>query len=331
MLAQLERQFLQADLAQARQLLAEGQAQQDFIAEHQYGQRVARLERELTTVTESVTQAMAGVALFFGGRPVVGSQGIKAAFGTRAVGQFQKLVSQQYATAENGPLSSRGRVPRSEDTQLLVTDVVRGSFGFVLQADGQASDDTSLKAAVDDVADTLSRMAAPDDVLFDEASAKVDNRQLGVLQEFFRLLDDEGATLRVVEGERDFELNAPAIQRARQRTEGLVIDERSETLEGEIIGWAEYSRRFELRLHADPRLVVTGLVSGDAMERTQSELPSPLHLHVRALVKMREVRQRNRAPRKTYVLQGLTTVPVPANWPGRGTQQALQADSNSAP
>jgi hypothetical protein len=110
MLAQLERQFLQADLAQARQLLAEGQAQQDFIAEHQYGQRVARLERELTTVTESVTQAMAGVALFFGGRPVVGSQGIKAAFGTRAVGQFQKLVSQQYATAENGPLSSRGRI-----------------------------------------------------------------------------------------------------------------------------------------------------------------------------------------------------------------------------
>lgn len=323
MLAQLERQFLQADLAQARQLLADGQEQHDYIAEHQYGQRVARLERELNAITQVAAQALAGVALFFGGRPVIGSQGIKAAFGTKALGQFQKLVSQRYAAAESGPLSSRGRVPGSEDTQLLITDVVRGSFGFVLQADGQAGDDTSLKEAVDEVADTLSRMAAPDDALFDEASAKVDNRQLGVLQDFFKLLDDEGASLRVVEGDRDFELTAPAIQRARQRTEGLVIDERSETLEGEIIGWTEYSRRFELRLHADPSAVVTGSVSGDAMDQAQSDLTSPLHRHVRALVKVREVRQRNRAPRKTYALQTMGALPPPADWPARGTQQAL--------
>ena len=127
----------------------------------------------------------------------------------------------------------------------------------------------------------------------------------------------------MVEGERDFELTAPAIQRARQRTEGLVIDERSEILEGEIIGRTEYSRRFELRLHADPSVVVTGTVSGEAMERSHGDLTSPLHRHVQTLVKVREVRQRNRAPRKSCALQTMAALPAPSDWPARGTQQTL--------
>lgn len=322
MLAQLERQFLQADLAQARQLLAEGRAHDDPIAEHQYAQRVARLERELAELSQAVLHAPAGVALFFGGRPVIGSHGIKAAFGTQAVGQFQKLVSQRYAAAETGPLSSRGRVPMSEDTQLLVTDVVRGSFGFVLQADEPAHGDVVLKEVVDEVADTLSRMAATDDALFDEASARVDNRQLGALKDFFKLLDDEGASLRVVEGERDFELTVEGVQRARQRVEALTIEDRIETLQGEVIGWAEYSLRFELRLHADSSVVV-GAVSREAMDHLLEDDVILLHRHVRARVKVREVRLRNRAPRKTFSLQTIEMIEAPAGWSQRAGQQPI--------
>jgi hypothetical protein len=322
MLAQLEKQFLQADLAQARQLLADGRAHEDPIAERQYGQRVLRLERELAELSQASTQESVGVALFFGGRPVVGSHGIKAAFGTQAVGKFQKLISQRYAAVETGPLSSRGRVPMSDDTQLLVTDVVRGSFGFVLQGSEPASGDVALREVVDQVANTLSRMAAADDALFDEASADVDNRQLGTLQEFFKLLDDEGASLRVVEGDRDFELTVQAVQRARQRAEAMTIEERVETLQGEIIGWAEHSSRFELRLHID-RSVISGTVSRAAMERSLQNGLVPLHRHVRAQIKVREAQLRNRAPRKTFALQALETVDAPAGWPIRPTQQSI--------
>lgn len=322
MLAQLEKQFLQADLAQARRLLADGQAHDDPIAEHQYSQRVQRLERELAEVSEAGALAPVGVALFFGGRPVIGSHGIKAAFGTQAVGKFQKLISQRYAAAETGPLSSRGRVPMSDDTQLLVTDIVRGSFGFVLQGSEPACGDVVLQEAVDHVADTLSRMAAADDALFDEASASVDNRQLGTLKEFFKLLDDEGASLRVVEGDRDFELTTQAVQRARQRAEAMTIEDRIETLQGEIIGWAEYSSRFELRLHTD-RSVVIGTVSRSAMERSLQDGIIPLHRHVRARIKIREARMRNRAPRKTYALQSLEAIVPPADWPVRSAQQLI--------
>jgi len=319
MLAQLERQYVQADLAQARELLVESQRQEDPIAEHQYKQRVTRLEQVATQLSQAMENDPAGVALFFGGQPVVGSHGIKASFGSQAVGQFQKLVSQRYAAVEFGPLSTRGRVPMSEDTQLLVTGVVRGSFGFVLQAPEPSSGDALLKQVVDEVADTLSRMASADDALFDEASASVDNRQLGALREFFKLLDDEGASMRVVEGDRDFELSRQAIQRARQRAEALTIAERVETLEGEIIGWTEYSSRFELRVCAD-RSVVMGHVARDVAENMPSGLSNPLHSYVRVHVKVREVRSRNRPSRMTYTLRSIEPLPMPPDWPVRGTQ-----------
>jgi hypothetical protein len=203
-----------------------------------------------------------------------------------------------------------------------VTDVVRGSFGFVLQGAEPAAGDTLLKQVVDEVADTLSRMAAADDALFDEASSRVDNRQLGALREFFKLLDDEGASLRIVEGQRDFELTAPAVRRARQRAEALSIEDRTETIEGEIIGWTEYSSRFELRRHADGA-VVMGAVMREAMEHLSPEFANPLHCNVRARLKVREVRARNRAARATFVLQSMEAIAAPPGWQPRGLQRSL--------
>ncbi|MBE7158554.1 MAG: hypothetical protein INR62_09015, partial [Rhodospirillales bacterium] len=171
MLPQLERQFLEADLAQVRSLLLQSPIDEDPIEHLQFSSRAQEIEARLAQISETIMTAPAGAALFFGGNPVVGSHGIKASFGSKAVGHFQKLVSQRFAADERGPLASRGRVPRTDETQLLVTDVVRGSFGFVLEAAStESSGETSLKTAVDEVADTLSKMAAPDEALFDQAS-----------------------------------------------------------------------------------------------------------------------------------------------------------------
>ncbi|MCE9660593.1 MAG: hypothetical protein K8R60_18860 [Burkholderiales bacterium] len=322
MLLQLEREFLQADLARVRALLDESPADEDPIEHFQFTHRATELEARLAALPAAIDAAPAAVALFFGGLPVVGSQGIKAVFGTKALGYFQKLVSQRFAANEQGPLASRGRVPLAEDTQLLLTDVVRGSFGFVLEAAaGQGEARTSLKVVVDEVADTLSRVAAPDDALFDEASAIVDDRQLGTLKEFFKLLDDEGASLRLVEGERDFELDRTAVARARHRVEGLSIHDRIENRAGEVVGWTQVSRRFEVWPHeGGPALI--GTVAPDAMDRAISEGLNPLHRHFRLLLKVREVKARNRSPKVAYTLQGMEPITAPESWPS-GVQQAL--------
>lgn len=308
MLPQLERQFLQADLAQVRSLLLQSPIDEDPIEHLQFSSRVREIEAQLARISETITTAPAGAALFFGGNPVVGSHGIKASFGSKAVGHFQKLVSLRFAADEQGPVASRGRVPLTDATQLLVTDVVRGSFGFVLEAAStESSGETSLKTAVDEVADTLSKMAAPDEALFDQASAGLDDRQLGTLKEFFKLLDDEGASLRLVEGERDFELDRSAVMRARGRVEGLRISDRVEERVGKIVGWTQYSHRFELRLDDDGP-VLQGQVSREAMEAVVTGGLNPLNRRFRVMLKVREFHARSRAARLAFTLQSMDAV-----------------------
>ncbi|WP_198972072.1 hypothetical protein [Xylophilus sp. ASV27] len=326
MLLQLEQQYLQANLAQARAMLADVQQDDDPIGQHQMAQLVRQLETKLLAMPGEIAQAPAGVALFFGGRPVVGSLGIHADFGSKAIERFQTIVSQRFAAEEVGPLASKGRVPMKDATHLLVTDVVRGSFGFVLQGAPQDQTqvlDTTLKEIVDKVADTISRVAAQDEALFDGAVAEIDERQKGALTEFFKLLDTEGATMRIVEGGRDFELDQASVQRARHRVENMRITDRTQELEGQIVGWTDYSAKFELRLH-ESRELIQGSIAPQTLNRLAAEGVEPYHKHVRVHVKVREVVARNRQPKISYTLLSLVTHPAPVDWSTQGVQNIIR-------
>ncbi len=313
MLPQLERQFLLADLVQVRALLSQSSPDEDVIEYHQYSQRVRSLEARLAGMSTVIDAAPAGVALFFGGRPVVGSHGIQAEFGSKAIERFQTIVSQRFAAEQTGPLASKGRIPMKDSTHLLVTDVVRGSFGFVLQGapDAQVPGvDTSLKGVVDRVADTLSRVAAQDETLFDGAVAEIDERQVGALTEFFKLLDTEGATMRIVEGERDFELDRASVQRARLRVENMRITDRPQELEGFVTGWTDTSGLFELRPHGGDA-IIEGKVLPSVLDQVTIQRLDPYHKHVRVGLKVREVVARNRRPRTSYTLTSLALSAAP--------------------
>lgn len=327
MLIQLEQQYLRANLAQAKAFLADAQLDDDPIGQHQFAQLVDELSNKLSAMPNAIAQAPAGVALFFGGRPVVGSQGIHADFSSKAIEGFQKIVTLRFASEERGPLAPKGRVPLKDNTHLLITDVVRGSFGFVLQA--AASEDmsqaayTSLKAVVDKVASTISRVAAQDDMLFDEAVSEIDERQKVSLSDFFKLLDNEGATMRLVEGERDFELDSASVQRARRRVEGLEISETTEELRGQIVGWSDVSAKFELKLHGSLD-IVQGTVSRAELERVEAEGLETYHKHLRASVNVREVKAKNRAPKLSYTLMSLEVISVPPGWQQAPSQSVIQ-------
>jgi hypothetical protein len=327
MLLQLEQKFLQANLAQAQVLLADASEDDDPIGQHQFGQLVHELEGKLAVMPQAIAQAPAGVALFFGGRPVLGSQGIQAGFSGKAIERFQTMVSQRFAAQELGQLASKGRVPLKDNTHLLVTDVVRGSFGFVLQAaaldDEMPGKGASLKSVVDKVADAISRMAAQDEALFDGALAEIDERQKTALSEFFKLLDTEGATMRIVEGERDFELDQAAVQRARRRVENLQISDRSEQVTGLIVGWSDVSAKFDLELHSTHE-IVQGTVSRAELDRVATEGLEPYHKHVRTSIKVREVLAKNRQPKRAYTLLSLEPMEPPAGWQPPSTQRVIQ-------
>lgn len=327
MLLQLEQKFLQANLAQAQVLLADACQDDDPIGQHQFQQLVQSLKDKLAGIPQAIERAPAGVALFFGGRPVMGSQGIQAGFSGKAIERFQTMVSQRFAAQELGPLASKGRVPLKDNTHLMVTDVVRGSFGFVLQA---ASEDdeaqgagTSLKSVVGKVADAISRMAAQDDALFDGALAEIDERQKVAFSDFFKLLDTEGATIRIVEGERDFELDQASVQRARRRVESLQISDRSEEISGLIVGWSDVSAKFDVQLHGT-REIVQGTVSRAELERVALEGLELYHKHVRASIRVREVLAKNKQPKRAYTLLSLEIIEAPAGWRAPSVQRVIQ-------
>jgi hypothetical protein len=302
MLKRLEREAALADLAAIESVLADRNEATDPVGWRQFSRRKEQLERELSDLTDAYSSA-AGVGVFFGGRPVVGSRGVVADFGTKAIEQFQAVVSSTFAALE-GRIGARGPLPQKERTQLYITDVARGSFGFILEeADSGQLVDTSLKYVVDSAVDLIYRVASPDEAAFDSATEAVDERVLGALQVFFKTLDDAGATVRLVEEQRDFTLQRDAVELARARTETLTLTEHDVTMRGTIYVLPD-SRRFEL--HSEGGETLKGTIAPQCLQALTDggpEVRPGVIGSVRSVaLRVREIKARGRDPRKSYLL-----------------------------
>lgn len=225
MLKKLELEAVRSDLATVRKLIARRSLDVDPAGYLQFSRREKMLEEQLAAIEDQDTDK-AGVALFFGGRPTIGSRGIVADFGAKALASFQELVSTRYA-ALNGPVGSRGPVRFRDHSQLLLTDAVRGSFGFVLEEvepEQISSEDHQLKNVVQEVVDLIYHTAEPTREEFEDSLSSVDDRVLGSMRNFMRLVDDAGATLRIVEGEREIALRREDVERARSLVDNMSIE-----------------------------------------------------------------------------------------------------------
>lgn len=310
MMRKLDLDALRADLTAVTQMMREADENGDPVGKLQWAHRRSEIETELQRLLGSPAHT-AGVALFFGGSPVIGSQGIKADFAGRSLETFQDLISKRFAMLEGGDMGSRGPIRFKPCTQMMVTDVARGSFGFMLEeaAENETLTDTPLKHAVDDISRLVVRVTAPDAALFEEAVEEMDPRMLGALRDFFRNLDDAAATLRLVEGERDVSFSGPDIHRARLRTEETEIREmQDDTVIGKLIGLIPSHRKFELR-RSGTGDVIYGAVAADLSKSYQAELDAgtgnPIGRTWRTRMKVREVTERNRPLKRAYTLVGL--------------------------
>ena len=312
MLKKLQLDVLRADLASVEELLSSRTREEDPIGHLQFSRRIAKLESEIETLSGTV-ENHAELGIFFGGAPVQGSRGISADFAGKALEDIQALISKRFTGRELGPLKKTGRVPLNDHSQMLVTDVVRGSFGFVLSEAGDTAEmvETPLKEVVEEVSDILSRIGANDETVFDEAAAQLDERLLVTLKQFFQRLDDQGATMRIVHGARDFLLDRNAISLARGRVKELEISEAT----SEYVGWlfmSPYSKRFDLLLQdGAEQTVLKGSVGDEVLKQLAGQLElgeQPIDIRTisttawRVEVKQREIRERNRVPRYVYTL-----------------------------
>jgi hypothetical protein len=312
MLKKLEHDALTADLVAVESLLASRSQEEDPIGFFQYSYRKEEIEEELRALGNRLDHH-AEIGVFFGGGPVQGSRGINADFAGKALDGLQALITKRFSEVEFGQLKQRGRLPYMDRSKMLLTGVVRGSIGFVLEeaSDSGALVNTPLRGIVNEVSDILSRVGSEDEALFDEAAATLDQRILGSLKQFFVMMDEQQATLRIVNGNRDFLLDRHAISLARTRVQEIEIDEQGESLIGTLY-LLPASRKFELVTNING---VATTLAGTVSHEAAAQLAGQQELGVAPIdarqisqrpwkmeIQTREIRERNRAPRRVYSL-----------------------------
>ncbi len=305
-LKKLERDFATADIAAVNGLLAQ-LGDEDVMTRFGLEARLDELHQELAALDDVQDEPTAAAALFFGGQPVLGTRGIESEFGGAAVTKFQDLVAKVLAH-ENGGLGQRGVVPNRAASTLHITNIVRGSFGFLLEEVNPQHNmvETSLKAAVDDTTRLLDAFAEPDEEAFRTAVEAIDERVLGTAREFFSLMRQRGATLRIVAGDRDNSFGASAVARAADRATSTVLREGEELIGGQLAGVLPDAHQFEFRAGGDLGTLrgrIDRTLTADQLSRYNRDL---VNLDASGRFRVKRVLRNDEVVRETYTLLDLT-------------------------
>jgi hypothetical protein len=242
----LERDFIASNLASLNGILAKAPARS--LTRESLESIRDEFENKLRSVEES-TESRASTALFFSGKPVSGTRGIESEFASNALWSYQEIVTKLFALRIKGQLGERGVVPERDRSRLHVTNLVRGSFGFLLE-DVSGDDEEAaplLKGAADDSARLLGTFAEEDEEHFETAIVDIDNRVLQTVRSFFDTMSKYSATVRIVSGdsERRFDMNG--ILRATARANATKVEEVPDSLVGFLQGVMPDKHEFELR------------------------------------------------------------------------------------
>jgi len=294
---------LSAEITSVSELLESAKVSGDIVGEIQLEHRLKKITNELSILKkDTLNDNSASVAIFFGGRPVLGSKGIAAEFAGVALENFQNLISKTFATTELGKLGSRGKIPLKSHSELMVTGLARGSFGFILD---EMSDQIELEASqlthiIDKAAHLLRDTAAQDEAVFESLIDDLDARTLLALKDMFSNLDANEATLRVVEGNLDIVLDSSAIRRGKLRTEATSIEEKEIEISGTLEGLLPDHRKFEIR--EDSGKLIYGSATKEAVEQFEQASKNIIGNQCLASVTVRTIVPLNRPSREVFRL-----------------------------
>lgn len=279
----------------------------DPVARLCLGARLSAIESEIQRLA-TARESIGAVALVFSGDPVHGSRPIAADFATSVLKPFQQLVTRRIASEDPGRPTARGRMAERRACTLAIREFLRGPLGFVLEeaAVGPEPDDTPVKRAIDEVAEVIGQIAEESDEKFEARLETLDLQMLASLRDFFLALDDSGTSVQIVEDQKEIWLDVRAVHRARLRVEATEVQEsESDDVVGELLGLLPDSRRFEMRVLASGE-VIRGVVAPALAMRCLERIRNPedrLAGEVwRTRMRVREIRERNRAARCCFTL-----------------------------
>lgn len=253
-----DRQKLQAEQVFLRRLLV-GTPAKARLTRMSTEARIRNIEAQLTAspIDERVP---ARAKLTFDGVPVVGSHGVFADFGMRAVSSFTDAVA-CIAASLTAPLSAMGPIPNRDQNQLLITNTAIGSFGFELEEfrvqQSALTEASPVAVALDRTQALLQSTLGNDEDLADIAS-ETDPRALEKVRAFLKVLADSSAVCTLqFEGRGVRFTDVGQVRNSLARLESENLKETSASLQGEFVGALPKSRTFEFQL-TDGRQIIRG-------------------------------------------------------------------------
>lgn len=251
------------------------------------------LQKELADI-EAVTGKLASVAFYFGGNPVNGSRAIEADFAANALSTYQEVVTKVWSEGLRESQSDIRKIPK-EASRLHITDVVHGSFGFVLEEideNGMPLFRSALKESMDRATELISGVADKDDDVFNDVMAVMSGDVFSAVRNFYRIIYKSKATFRMVEDQTDQTFDSVAVERAYDRAEFTTTQEEEFDIEGELLGIIPIGRRFEFK-KKDDGTVISGkvglLFSQEYLERVNKEQLTGRPCH--AVFQKREIKK----------------------------------------
>ncbi len=308
MAVKLNRDILESDLAAVTRLL-DRVGKRDPLAFHTLSARKRNIEQEIAAL-ESSAETLGQVLLSFEGGPVRGSYGIDADFAGRALQDYQELVAKQLAASDTGGLAQKGPIPDRQISRLNVTNVVHGSFGFLLEEDRNEEPqmfESALKKSIERVSDLLTAVTAADPSHFNDALESVDPRVFISLRKFVEDLYREGSSMKLFEEKRELSFNTFSVETARERMHAVDVTEEEASIEGELLGIVPIQRRFDFKDRATGEIIkgkVGQQLSADYLERIHRDEQTVGRLY-KANLSKRAVRRADGVVTTTWTLLNL--------------------------
>lgn len=261
------------NIQERRQLLAEKTSLERMLASLPESSVIDRMSLEARK--EEVEQALATAPvatrepararLTFRGKPIVGSHGMFAEFGAKAINAFADAVA-AIGASQTTALGTRGALPNREEYQLLITGTALGSFGFELEE--APKDETLLPEmslvdhAIEQTRKIMEASLGTDDELT-EAIADADPRAVEALRGFLKTLGDQEAVCALEYKEEVFRFaDVSQVRRSLGRLQQDNIREEDKPLSGQFLGVLPKRRTFEFQV-ADSQEIIAGKVGPD--------------------------------------------------------------------
>lgn len=203
--------------------------------------------------------------LTFRGKPIVGSHGMFAEFGAKAINAFADAVA-AIGASQTTALGTRGALPNREEYQLLITGTALGSFGFELEEAPKGEtlfpELSLLDHAIEQTRRIMEASLGSDDELT-EAIADADPRAVEALRGFLQTLADQEAVCALEFKERVFRFaDVGQVRRSEGRLRQDNIHEEEKSLSGHFLGVLPHRRTFEFQM-ADTQDIIAGKVGPD--------------------------------------------------------------------